>query len=394
MPSSYERDSSRTREKLAQLSEFARSKGGRFLSSEYKDNRSKLIWECQEGHVWESSASSVVSQGTWCPTCAGNLPKSLGDLRKVAEARGGKLLSQSFSNVDATYDFECSRGHHFSNRYTHVVSRGQWCPTCNKGSKSEELARVAFQHVFNAPFPKKRPKWLRNDRGRQMELDGFAEELGIAFEYQGIQHFSKSLFGKSVEQRIEDDKRKLKLCGDHQVKLFYLTYQMSHQEFIQEIKRQCLEFEIETSDLNFANEVDFDKAYIRDDRLEKLKSLLEKKNIEVVSTKWIGVKDKYKFRCLTCGHEWEAQGTAFFNSRRTAGCDSCARSKAGESRLLGIGNLDSFAKSFGGECLSKEYFGRKHKYEWRCKAGHVFLGDFNNMKFRNKFCAECDKAKK
>jgi hypothetical protein len=237
MPSSYERDSSRTREKLAQLSEFARSKGGRFLSSEYKDNRSKLIWECQEGHVWESSASSVVSQGTWCPTCAGNLPKSLGDLRKVAEARGGKLLSQSFSNVDATYDFECSRGHHFSNRYTLVVSRGQWCPTCNKGSKSEELARVAFQHVFNAPFPKKRPKWLRNDRGRQMELDGFAEELGIAFEYQGIQHFSKSLFGKSVEQRIEDDKRKLKLCGDHQVKLFYLTYQMSHQEFIQEINQ-------------------------------------------------------------------------------------------------------------------------------------------------------------
>jgi hypothetical protein len=51
------------------------------------------------------------------------------------------------------------------------------------------------------------------------------------------------------------------------------------------------------------------------------------------------------------------------------------------------------AKSFGGECLSKEYFGRKHKYEWRCKAGHVFLGDFNNMKFRNKFCSECDKAK-
>jgi transcription elongation factor Elf1 len=167
---------------------------------------------------------------------------------------------------------------------------------------------------------------------------------------------------------------------------------MTHQEFIHEIKRQCLEFEIEISDLNFANEVDFDKAYIRDDRLEKLKSLLEKKNIEVVSTKWIGVKDKYKFRCLTCGHEWEAQGTAFFNSRRTAGCDSCARSKAGESRLLGIENLDSFAKSFGGECLSEEYFGRKHKYEWRCKAGHVFLGDFNNMKFRNKFCPECDKA--
>lgn len=379
--------------KLAELSDFAISRGGALLSEQYQGSKGKLKWKCAEGHVWESSRDSVFKLGTWCPSCSGNAPKSLEDLRAVAEARGGKLLSLTYTNVEATYEFECSKGHLFSNRYSHVVNRGQWCPTCNKGSKSEELARVAFQHVFGTPFPKQRPKWLRNDRGRQMELDGFAEELGIAFEYQGIQHFSKSLFGKSVEQRIKDDEKKLELCLDHQVKLFYLTYQLTHQNFIQEIKRQCLEFEIETSNLNFADEVDFDKAYIRDDRLDTLKSILEKKNVEVMSTKWIGVKDKYKFRCMACGHEWEAQGAAFFNSRRIAGCDSCARSKAGQSRLLGIGHLDSFAKSFGGECLSKEYFGRRHNYEWRCKAGHVFLGDFNNMKFRNRFCIECEKAK-
>jgi hypothetical protein len=43
--------------------------------------------------------------------------------------------------------------------------------------------------------------------------------------------------------------------------------------------------------LNFANKVDFDKAYIRDDRPKRLKSILEKKNVEAVSTKWIWVKD-------------------------------------------------------------------------------------------------------
>ena len=48
---------------------------------------------------------------------------------------------------------------------------------------------------------------------------------------------------------------------------------------------------------------------------------------------------------MTCGHEWGAQGSAGFKSRRTAGCDRCARSKAGRSRLLGIGNLDSFANN-------------------------------------------------
>lgn len=124
--------------------------------------------------------------------------------------------------------------------------------------------------------------------------------------------------------------------------------------------------------MNFANEADFDKAYIRDDRLERLKSLLEKNNVEVVSSKWIGIKTKYKSRCMTCGHEWDAQGTAFFNTRRAPRCDRCARSKVGQSRLLGAGSLDSFVKSFGDEHLSKKYFGRKHIYEWRCKARHVF----------------------
>jgi len=394
MPSAFEPDSPRMRKKLDQLSEFARSKGGKFLSSGYKGTKGKLSWECEEGHTWEASADGVLRQGSWCPTCAGNLPKSLEELRAVAEARGGKLLSLSYINVGATYDFECSRGHQFSNQYKHVVGRGQWCPTCNKGSKSEELARVAFEHVFGVPFPKKRPEWLRNERGNQMELDGFAEDIGIAFEYQGIQHFTKSLFGKSVDQRIKDDEKKLQLCKNHQVRLFYLTHEMVYQDFAEEIERQCLEFEIDTSKLNFSKKIDFDKAYIRDDRLEKLKSILEQKRIEVISTKWIGIKDKYKFRCLNCGHEWEAQGTAFFNSRRISGCDSCARTDKAKSQLLGLEALHEFAKSQGGECLSKEYVQRRHTYEWRCKDGHTFVGNFNNMKFRNKFCPECAKAKK
>jgi hypothetical protein len=390
MPSSYERDSSRTREKLAQLSEFARSKGGRFLSSEYKDNRSKLVWECQEGHTWESSASSVVTQGTWCPICAGNLPKSLESLREVAEARGGKLLSQKYTNVEGIYEFECSKGHKFSNRYSHVVNRGQWCPTCNKGSKSEELARVAFQHVFGSPFPKKRPKWLRNDRNRQMELDGYAEEIGIAFEYQGIQHFSRSYFGTNVQQRIIDDKKKQDLCNKQNVRLFYLTHEMPLTSFLEEIKKQCIAFGIEISYLNFNPTVDFDKAYIRDDRLEKLVSLLDKKNIDVLSTKWIGTKDLYKFHCRICNNEWEARGTSFFNSRRIAGCDRCARARYGESRVLGIEVLQNFASAHGGECLSTEYIKRNFTYEWKCKVGHLFTGNFNNMKFRNKFCPRCE----
>ncbi len=389
MPAPYKRDSPRMKAKLFELTELARSRGGLLLSDEYVGGKSKLRWQCGKGHVWDSTPDSVLKLGTWCPVCAGNQPKSLQSLQEVVEARGGKLLSLIYTNVDDTYDFECSKGHKFSNRYSHVVNRGQWCPTCNKGSKSEELARVAFQHVFGVPFPKKRPKWLRNDRNRQMELDGYAEEISIAFEYQGIQHFTKSLFGNSVQQRIIDDQKKLDLCQEQKVRLFYLTYEIPHTSFIEEIRKQCLDFDLDLTNLNFDQNVDFDKAYIRDDRLEKLKSILDKKNIDVLSNKWIGTKDLYRFRCRTCENEWEARGTAFFNSRRIAGCDQCARARYGESRILGIEALQNFAISNGGECLSTEYIRRNFTYEWKCKTGHIFSGNFNNMKFRNKFCPKC-----
>ena len=87
-------------------------------------------------------------------------------------------------------------------------------------------------------------------------------------------------------------------------------------------------------------------------------------------------------------------GHCFFNSRRISGRDSCARTNKAKSQILGLEALHEFAKSQGGECLSNEYVPRGHTYEWRCKDSHTSVGNFNNMKFRNKFRPECAKAKK
>jgi len=95
---------------------------------------------------------------------------------------------------------------------------------------------------------------------------------------------------------------------------------------------------------------------------------------------------------MTCGHEWDAQGTSFFSTRRAARWDRCARSKAGQSHLLGAGSLDSSTKSFGGERLPKKFSGGRTNMSGAVTLG-MFLGGFNNMKFPNEFCSECDKAK-
>ena len=291
-------------------------------------------WKCEClvcGTIVTPTYATVQSRGAGCKTCRYQKIRShhvftLEDVIKVVDQRGGKVLSKEYKNADTPMDFECSKGHQFTNRFSHIKSRGQWCPTCNKSSKSEEIARTTFEQLFGPRFPKVRPKWLKNVRGYQMEIDGFCEELSIGFEYQGIQHFSKQIYGGNLDQRVEDDKRKADLCKEHGVFLFILTHEMKYEDFPAEIAKQATHFGIEMP-ANWKNiQVNIFEAYIRGDRIEELRLILGRKEIEVLSSKYLGSNEYVELRCVKCGNIWKAKGNAFFNSRKTAGCDKCARS--------------------------------------------------------------------
>jgi len=316
----------------------------------------------------------------------------LDELRQITEARGGRLLSTEYSNVDTKYDFECVLGHRFSNSFKKVES-GQWCPTCNKGRISEEVSRTTFEQLFGVPFQNERPQWLRNSRGRLMEIDGANLELGIGFEYHGAQHFRKNLYIKDdakLAQRREDDVTKERLCREHGIALVVLTHEMTYPEFPEQIRKQLLEHGVDLSRVDFTAPIDLARAYVRTDRLEELRELLAPKNIEVLSTAWLGSDQPYDLKCHTCGYTWSALGNMFFNSRRVAGCDKCHRRKYGESLKLSLAPLVAYATSNGGELLSTDYVKRNHYYRWRCSVGHEFDGNFNNMKHRRQFCPVCE----
>ena len=311
----------------------------------------------------------------------------------------GKLISKEYKNVGSSLEFKCSRGHTFQNSFGHI-KRGQWCPTCNKGSKSEEMARAAFEHLFGYKFRKIRPKWLRNSRGFQMEIDGYCSELEIGFEYQGIQHFKEiKIWNKNddteqvknlLQLRMEDDKQKIELCSKHGIKLFVLNYEMPFETFGNEIITQLEKFGL-SSDIIVGNlEIDFSQAYIRDDRLLELIEIMNKKSIQVLSTKWIDVKTKYEFKCRECGHTWKATGSSFFNSRSVSGCDKCARQKAGDKQRGKLSDIQAFALSYQGKVLSNTYSQRNFEYEFECKSGHKFKDNYNNMVYRKQFCPVCE----
>ena len=125
---------------LNEMKKIAKSRGGKCLSKKYIDVKTKLLWECSEGHSWKAIPNLVKHHESWCPVCAGNVKKSLPEIKRIAKQYGGKLLSKKYENNRQKLKWKCSEGHVFHKTLSHVVNRKQWCPTCSKENRQKVAA--------------------------------------------------------------------------------------------------------------------------------------------------------------------------------------------------------------------------------------------------------------
>lgn len=93
---------------IEDMVEIARGRGGKCLSKEYATGKNKLKWECAKGHIWEANSLSVKG-GSWCPFCAGNIRLSIKDLHETARVKGGKCLSKEYVNNRTKIKWECGK---------------------------------------------------------------------------------------------------------------------------------------------------------------------------------------------------------------------------------------------------------------------------------------------
>jgi hypothetical protein len=70
-----------------------------------------------------------------------------------------------------------------------------------------------------------RPEWLRNARGKCLELDIYVPEMGLAIEIQGLQHFVDLYSNKTLHEHLkENDLFKKRLCKEKGVKLIWMDW--------------------------------------------------------------------------------------------------------------------------------------------------------------------------
>lgn len=100
------------------------------------------------------------------------------------------------------------------------------------GSIAERYCIEFMEMLFPGyTFDKIRPTWLKNtvhNTNRCLELDGFCEELSIAVEYNGAQHYIWPNFTNMTQEQFirqrERDDLKAKICKERNICLLRIPY--------------------------------------------------------------------------------------------------------------------------------------------------------------------------
>jgi hypothetical protein len=157
------------------------------------------------------------------------LPPEQQVLHAFAMKRNSVLLSKTAA-PNQSLQWMCSVGHKFQLKYEDARDEGLWCNQCPlTNSAGETRCRRILESLLDAPFPTVRPAFLiRESTGQPLELDGYNEELKLAFEYQGVQHyqFSQKWHGtlEAFQDQCDRDADKAAMCQQYGIALLVIPY--------------------------------------------------------------------------------------------------------------------------------------------------------------------------
>lgn len=367
---------------------IAKVKGGKCLSTRFKTSKDKLEFECKEGHRWKASASSVKNSGAWCRKCAGLELGTIEEMQQLAESKGGKCLSKKYVNNATKLKWQCANGHtpwHATPR--DIKHSDSWCPYCT-GYRNELRVKYLLEILFNKEFQK-----TREVLGKRFELDGFNEELRIAFEYNGAQHYEEvHFFSKSqtLEKRQAIDKEKKRLCETLNITLIVVPHYNSETDselydlIIKELNSNGVKLGIQESKEGILTKLR--KLYTNHSEIAKVQELCELKGGKLLSTTYLNKSSALKVVCEK-GHEWVTSHTLLDKGKW---CTQCR----GKRLKRTLAEIQEFAKARGGVCLSVSYSNVSDVMTWKCKNGHIWEAPTSRIIYNGAWCRACSGSKK
>jgi hypothetical protein len=317
---------------LEALIEAAKERGGECLSNEYISDSIKLKFKCDKGHEFLLNGTAM-HRGQWCKQCsfkaiADKRKHSIDIYRAIAQARGGKLLSEEYINKETKLLWECKEGHRWEATPGLVKNAGTWCGICGKKESAAKLR------------------------------DNIETYRKIAMERGG-----KLL----SEVYINSQTPLLWECKEgHQWK--------AHPDSVKNLKTWCPVCCYK------------DLAEKFKDNIEVYHKIAIERGGKLLSEEYINSKTHMLWECKD-GHQWKATGEHI--KTRKSWCPVCSYKERGSANKDDIETYRKIAIEMGGKLLSEEYINSKTPLLWECKEGHQWKATPSHIKNRNQWCPAC-----
>lgn len=421
---------------IEDVKKTAIERGGKCLSEVYVNAQTKMLWECDKGHRWESNSNNI-RQGKWCPICAGNTQLTIEDMKKIATERGGKCLSEKYINANTRMLWECEDGHRWE-AVPSSIKNGSWCLVCFHKPKftieeMQELAKSKGGKCLSGKYVSTKTKLLWECKeGHRWETTPHIIKHGswcpvcakkAEYTLEDMLIYAKSKGGKCLSTKYLDGDTKLSWeckeghkwqCTPKYIKHIWCPFCAGRvyitisdmQELAKSRGGKCLSPEYLGHlkkllwECNKGHKWEAQPSYIKAGfwckvcnyiptvTLQDMQKIAESRKGKCLSTEYINDATKLFWECEN-EHRWEATPN---HIKRGSWCPICHQITS--RRNLSIYDMQDFAKSKKGKCISTEYKNNTFKLIWECEKGHQWEAKPNNVLTNGTWCPVCDRLKR
>lgn len=180
---------------------------------------------------WDIRPNDFTSKGIRCPKCGDNIPMDESEFKKELKQVWGDTFTVlgKYTKKHGKIKVRCNKCTFEWSPQARRLLEGHGCPECKNHSVGERLVKsyldnknIMYKHSFVLP--------------NRLHLDFYLKSLGLAIEYDGIQHYQpREYFGgkTAFEDQIKRDRRKDKYCEDRGITLIRIPYTQNTYERVE-----------------------------------------------------------------------------------------------------------------------------------------------------------------
>lgn len=288
--------------KLRELDTILTKNGYKLISTVF--DSTKIILECKI-HGQITRPAHKIRNELFCKECIykerGERQKTpYEEVKKIINEKNLILLDDIYIGNASKLNVQCNAGHIFKISF-HDIKINIGCSKCNINI-SEKICHAYFEYIFSKKFIKIRPDWLKVDNGYNLELDGFNDDLNLAFEYSGQQHYKfNNYFHKTNEdflKQVKYDNIKKNICIKKNIILIVIPYTVTYDNMQKFITSECKKYGIIVPNVHVFDWKKFD-IYNKSSETAEIDDMLGVMKYKHIDN-YKGIKTKINIQCSTC----------------------------------------------------------------------------------------------